>query len=147
MAARILVVDDEREFSVVLSERLRQRDYEVQFCFGGKEALEILSRLPFDVVVLDLVMPEMDGITTLKEIKLRYPLTEVILLSGNATMETAIQGMWMGAFEYLSKPCEIEHMTSKINEAYLRKFSQEERIRKAKKEMEVSRGQTGKEPS
>lgn len=147
MAARILVVDDEREFSVVLSERLRQRDYEVQFCFGGKEALEILSNQPFDVVVLDLVMPEMDGITTLKEIKLRYPLIEVILLSGNATMETAIQGMWIGAFEYLSKPCEIEHMTSKINEAYLRKFAQEERIRKARKEMEVSIGQTEKEPS
>jgi DNA-binding NtrC family response regulator len=142
MGAKVLVVDDEREFSVLLSERLRRRDYEAQFCFGGKEALEILGRRPCDVIVLDLVMPEMDGITTLKEIKLRYPLTEVILLSGRATLETAIQGMWMGAFEYLTKPCEIEHMTSKINEAYLRKFAQEERIRKAKRELELSLGQT-----
>ncbi len=145
MATKVLVVDDEREFSVVLSERLRQRDYDVQFCFGGKEALEFLSKTPFDVVLLDLVMPEMDGIATLKEIKLRHPLTEVILLSGNATMETAVRGMWMGAFEYLSKPAEIEHMTSKINGAYLRKFAQEERIRKAKKELELFRGQQEKD--
>jgi len=141
MAARVLVVDDEREFSVLLAERLTLRDYDAQFCFGGAEALEILSRQPFDVIVLDLVMPEMDGIATLKQIKSRYPLIEVILLSGKATLETAIMGMWMGAFEYLTKPCETEHMTSKINEAYLRKFAQDERIRKARRELALSRGE------
>jgi DNA-binding NtrC family response regulator len=141
MAARVLVVDDEREFSVLQAERLSLRDYDTQFCFGGVEALEMMSRQPFDVVVLDLVMPEMDGIATLAEIKRRHPLTEVILLSGKATLETAIEGMRMGAFEYLTKPCETEHMTSKINEAYLRKFAQDERIRKAKRELELTRGQ------
>jgi DNA-binding NtrC family response regulator len=145
MAARVLVVDDEREFSVLLAERLSLRDYDTQFCFGGAEALEKMSRQPFDVVVLDLVMPEMDGIATLAEIKRRHPLTEVILLSGKATLETAIEGMRMGAFEYLTKPCETEHMTSKINEAYLRKFAQDERIRKAKRELELARGPSAPE--
>ncbi len=144
MAARVLVVDDEREFSVLLAERLALRDYDAQFCFGGAEALEMLSRQPFDVVVLDLIMPEMDGIAVLREIKARHPLIEVILLSGKATLETAIAGMRMGAFEYLTKPCETEHMTSKINEAYLRKFAQDERIRKAKRELELASGHTAR---
>jgi DNA-binding NtrC family response regulator len=142
MSAKVLVVDDEREFSVLLAERLSRRDYDTQFCFGGEEATEMLSRQPFDVIVLDLEMPGMDGISTLKRIRQAHPLVEVILLSGKATLETAIEGMQMGAFEYLTKPCETEHMTSKINEAYLRKFAQEERIRKARRELALGREKT-----
>ena len=145
MAARILVVDDEREYSFDLSERLRHRDYDVQFCFGGNEALEMLSRRPFDVVVLSVAMPQMDGISTLKEIKRRHPLTEVILHCKKDTTQKAVRGMWMGAFECLAKPCKIEQITAKVNEAFLYKFAQEERIRKAKMRLAALRGQPQKE--
>lgn len=135
MKTRVLVVDDEKDFARLLAERLELQGYDTDLCFGGKAALEKVINGDYDVVVLDLMMPAPDGITTLKQIKHHKPIVEVIMLSGQATRETAIEGMIQGAFEYLTKPCENETMVFKINEAHRRKREQEERIRKALEEV------------
>jgi DNA-binding NtrC family response regulator len=84
------------------------------------------------VVILDIKMPNMDGMTTLKEIKSKFPLIEVIMLTGHATVETGIEGMKMGAFDYLMKPCDMDQLIAKVNEAAKRKRDQEEKIMEAR---------------
>lgn len=132
MKTRVLIVDDEELFSESLSSRLTIRDYDVTTSPSGKDALEILKRYNFDVIILDVAMPGMNGIETLREIKKIKPLTEVIMLTGNATVETAIEGMKLGAIDFLIKPCETEELVAKINKAYEKKAEQDERIRAAK---------------
>lgn len=132
MKTRVLIVDDEEQFVTSLAERLALRDYDVQTSLSGKDALEVLKRYNFDVVILDVLMPDMDGIESLREIKRLKPLTEVIMLTGNATVETAIEGMKLGALDYLMKPCDTSELTEKIDAAYRRKADHEERIREAK---------------
>ncbi len=134
MNIRILVVDDEAEFVEALSERLVMRDYDVTTALSGKEAIEKIHGYNFDVVILDVSMPEMNGVEVLREIKAVKPLTEVIMLTGHSTVESAIDGMKLGALDYLMKPCETEDLITKINLAYNRKAEQEERIREAKVE-------------
>ncbi|MGD8387523.1 MAG: response regulator [Desulfobacteraceae bacterium] len=132
MKTRILIVDDEPEFVEVLSERLGLRDYDVTTSSSGKDATEKLEKLNFDVVILDVLMPDMDGIETLKKIKGLKPLTEVIMLTGHATVETAIEGMKLGAYDYLMKPYKDDDLFSKIDKASAKKGEHEERIREAK---------------
>ena len=132
MKTRILIVDDEQEFVQALSERLVIRDYDVTATYNGKEAIEEIKAYNYDVVILDVRMPGVDGIDVLKEIKHYKPLTEIIMLTGHATVETAIEGMKLGAYDYLIKPCETEDLITKINGAYNRKADQETRIREAK---------------
>jgi DNA-binding NtrC family response regulator len=129
---RILIVDDEKEFTESMAERLTIRDYDVSTAFSGEEALEKIKSYNFDVVILDVKMPGIDGIDTLREIKSIKPLTEVIMLTGHATVETAIKGMQLGALDYLMKPCDNEELVSKISRGYERKAEHEERIRAAK---------------
>jgi DNA-binding NtrC family response regulator len=132
MKPRILIVDDEKDFTESLAERLALRDYDVSTSFSGEEALEKLRTYNLDVVILDVQMPGLDGIETLREIKRIKPLTEVIMLTAHATVETAIKGMQLGALDYLMKPCDNEELVSKIERGYERKADQEERIRAAK---------------
>jgi len=132
MKPRILIVDDEKEFVDALAERLTLRDYDVTTCLSGEDAVETLKGLNFDVVILDVSMPGMDGVETLREIKKIKPLTEVLMLTGRATVESAIDGMKLGALDYLMKPCDTELLVSKINMAHERKVEHEERIREAK---------------
>jgi len=132
MKARILIVDDEKEFVDSLAERLTVRDYDVTTSLSGEEATEKVKGYNFDVVILDVAMPGMDGIATLREIKNLKPLTEVLMLTGNATVETAVEGMKLGALDYVLKPCEIDELVSKIKRGYDRKAEQEERIRSVK---------------
>ena len=132
MKTRILIVDDEQEFVQALSERLVIRDYDVTATYNGKEAIEEIKAYNYDVVILDVRMPGVVGIDVLKEIKHYKPLTEIIMLTGHATVETAIEGMKLGAYDYLIKPCETEDLITKINGAYNRKADQETRIREAK---------------
>ena len=132
MKIRVFIVDDEEQFVQQLSERLRLRDYDVTTAYNGEEALEIISHYNFDVVTLDVAMPGIDGIETLREMKKTKPLTEVIMLTGHATVESAIEGMKLGAFDYLLKPTNTEELVMKVNSAYARKANQEERIRQAK---------------
>jgi len=102
MKTRVLIVDDEKEFVELVSERLTMRDYDVTTAFSGEEALETVKKYNFDIVVLDVLMPGIDGIETLREIKRIKPLTEVILLTGHAAVDTAIDGMRLGAYDYLT---------------------------------------------
>jgi DNA-binding NtrC family response regulator len=127
----VLLVDDEVEFLETLVKRLKRRNLAVTGANSGEEALGVLSHSPVDVVVLDVKMPGMDGLTALREIKKRFPLVEVIMLTGHASMEVAIEGMEQGAFDYLMKPMDIDELLYKLQDAYKKKTLHEERIRHA----------------
>ena len=128
---RILLVDDEKDFVEMLGLRLKEAGEIVTEAYSGQECLDILGEKEIDVVILDILMPGMDGIATLKEIKKRFPLVEVIMLTGHGTTESAVEGMKLGAFDYLLKPADFEDLTVKLESARKRKDEQEERIRKA----------------
>jgi DNA-binding NtrC family response regulator len=134
MKTRVLLVDDDEQFSQNLAERLALRDYDVTTCFSGADAVEKVKGFNFDVVILDVRMAGLNGIDVLREIKNIKPLTEVIMLTGYANVETGIEGMKLGAFDFLMKPCETSELVAKINNAYGRKAEHEERIRAAKVE-------------
>jgi len=131
MKIDVLLGDDEREFVDVLAERLETRDFVVQKAFSGDEALQLMSEKAVDVVVLDVLMPGKDGVETLHELKKLKPIVEVIMLTGHGSVETAVEGMKRGAFDYLIKPTETRDLVEKIVRAYKRKVEQEERIRQA----------------
>ena len=107
---RVLLVDDEPDFTDTLVRRLGMRQLHVHGVYSGAAALDYTDRNPVDVVVLDVRMPGMDGIQTLREIKARHPLVEVIMLTGHANVEVAIEGMKLGAFDYLMKPVKIDDL-------------------------------------
>ncbi|MGD9244859.1 MAG: response regulator, partial [Desulfobacterales bacterium] len=108
MQVKVLLVDDEKDFVETLAQRLEVRDFDVKTALDGDEALGLIREFEFDVVVLDVLMPGKDGIQTLREIKDLKPLITVIMLTGNATVDTAIEGMRLGAYDYLMKPTETE---------------------------------------
>jgi len=131
MKIKVLLVDDEKAFIQTLAERLEMRDFSVQTAFDGEEALSKIKEEDFDVVVLDVIMPGKNGIETLKEIKSLKPLINVIMLTGHATVETAIDGMKTGAYDYLMKPTDTNDLVGKIKKAYKIKAAHDDRIRKA----------------
>jgi len=127
--AIVLLVDDEVPFVEAMTKRLKKRDLDIIPAYTGEEALSKLNEhLNIEVVILDVKMPGMDGIETLEEIKKRHPLKEVIMLTGHATVESAIEGMKKGAFDYLMKPCDIELLVNKVTEAAKKKRRHEEKI-------------------
>ncbi len=131
--AKLLLVDDEKGFLDTLTKRLKKRELKVRAVYSGEDALvELKKNSAIEVVVLDVKMPGMDGIETLVEIKQRFPLMEVIMLTGHATVETAIDGMKLGAFDYLLKPCDIDVLISKVNEAIEKKRQHDEKIMEAR---------------
>jgi two-component system, OmpR family, response regulator VicR len=133
MHAKVLLVDDEAPFIETLAKRLSKRDLTIVTAFSGAEALRKLdTEASVDIVVLDVKMPGMDGIETLKAIKNIHPLVEVIMLTGHATVESAIEGMRLGALDYLMKPCDIEVLMVKVQEAKSKKNKQEEKIAEAR---------------
>jgi DNA-binding NtrC family response regulator len=135
MEPSVLLVDDEVPFVETLVKRLAKREVRVDFAFSGQEALEKLAAsapTKIDVVILDVKMPQMDGLETLMRIKAAHPLIEVIMLTGHATVESAVEGMKWGAFDYLMKPCEFELLLEKINQATEKKRQHEEKIFEAK---------------
>jgi DNA-binding NtrC family response regulator len=125
----VLLVDDEIDFLETLTKRLKKRNLNTLSANTGVRALEILKQEPIDVVVLDVKMPDMDGIDTLKEIKKINPLIEVIMLSGHANMEIAIEGMELGAFDYLMKPMSTDELLYKLQDAYKKKVIQQKRVK------------------
>ena len=127
----VLVVDDEKDFVEMFSLRLKEVGENVRGVNSGRECLETLAKTDTDVVILDIKMPGMDGIETLREIKKHYPLVEVILLTGHGAVDTAVEGMKIGAFDYINKPADFDDLLIKLEEARKRKAEQEERIRKA----------------
>lgn len=129
----VMLVDDEVGFVDAMAKRLSKRDLEIKTAFSGPEALEKLSAdSKVDIVILDVKMPIMDGIETLREIKRAHPLVEVIMLTGHATVETGIEGMKLGAFDYLVKPCDLEHLMVKVQQAKSKKSQHEEKITQAR---------------
>jgi len=125
----VLLVDDETPFVEALTRRLTRREMEITAAFAGQEALDKLEKSgKFEVVILDVKMPGLDGIETLRRIKQAHPLVEVIMLTGHATVESAIEGMKLGAFDYLMKPCDIDDLVSKVDQAAARKQAHEEKI-------------------
>ncbi len=132
---RVLLVDDEKDFVEMLSLRLNEVGEKVTTAHSGKECLENLENNKIDVVILDIKMPGMDGMETLGEIKKKFPLVEVIMLTGHGSTETAVEGMKMGAFDYLMKPADFDDLTTKLEAARKRKDEQEERIRKAESKL------------
>ena len=131
-AMKIMLVDDEERFLSTTKKLLVKKGYDVLTAMSGMEALETMKRKMIHVVILDVKMPGMDGNATLKEIKRQYPLTEVIMLTGHATMESAIDGLKSGAIDYLMKPADIEEIIQKAEEAFEKRQGLEEKIRVAK---------------
>ena len=129
----ILVVDDEKDFADMFSMRLKEEGHHVRVAYSGEQALQALSNEEenTDVVVLDIKMPGMDGIEALKHIKAKNPIVEIILLTGHGTIDTAVEGLRSGAFDYLLKPADFIQLLSKLEKARKRKYEQEERIRLA----------------
>ena len=115
--AKVLLVDDEEDFISTLSQRLKVRGLTVAGATGGEEALKLVEEEPFDIIVLDLAMPGMDGLETLKIIKENHPDAEIIMLSGHGTVKTSIEAMKLGADDFLEKPVDLKELLSKIDEA------------------------------
>jgi len=131
MKIKLLLVDDEEDFIESLAERLQLRDFEVTTALNGNDAINLVKENDYDVIVLDVKMPGKDGIETLREIKNIKLLPQVIMLTGHATVETAIQGMKVGAYDYIMKPTFTEDLIALINQAYKIVEEQKERIRRA----------------
>jgi DNA-binding NtrC family response regulator len=121
---KMLIVDDEQDFLETILKRLKARKIEVAGVESGYQALEFLDRQDVDVIILDVKMPGMDGIETLREIKKKKPLVEVIMLTGHASVESGIQGMQLGAFDYVMKPVALDELLEKVRQAYERKVIQ-----------------------
>jgi two-component system OmpR family response regulator len=122
---KVMIVDDEIDFLETIVKRLKARQIDVIGVESGYKALESLEESRPDVIILDVKMPGMDGIETLREIKKKSPLTEVIMLTGHASVESGIQGMQLGAFDYVMKPVALDELLEKVRQAYERKLIQE----------------------
>lgn len=129
----VLVVDDEKDFLETLVNRLKKRKIDTHGAKSGEDALKLIKNRPFDVVILDIKMPGgMDGIEALRAIKKIQPLTEVILLTGHASVETSIEGMKLGAFDYVLKPVKLEELLPKMLQAFEKKDNHDQKVRSAK---------------
>lgn len=128
---RILIVDDAEDLVKTMVKRLNKRNIEATGVLSGEEALETIRKETFDIVVLDVKMPGITGIETLRELKKIDPGIEVILLTGHASVDVALDGMKLGAYEFLMKPCKIEELVEKIDGAWEIKTERDKRIRRA----------------
>jgi len=128
----VMIVDDEETFVQTMVKRLSKRGVQVASALSGDAALEYLkAHRNMDVIILDVKMPGKDGIATLQQIKAAYPLLEVRMLTGHATVESAVEGMKYGAFDYLMKPCDIDELMNKVHQAAEKKKAHEEKIKEA----------------
>ena len=129
---KMMLVDDEERFLSTTEKLLVRKGYDVLTAASGAEALEKLRTHNIHVVILDVKMPGMDGIETLKAIKKEYPLVEVIMLTGHATVDSAVEGLKAGATDYLMKPTEVEDLVRKAEEAFAKREVLEGKIRVAR---------------
>lgn len=139
MSEKVLLVDDEIDFLDTLSERMRNRGMEVATSSSGVEALKKVDKEAYDVIILDLMMPGVDGLEALKILKAKRPELQVILLTGHATVEKGIEAMKLGAMDFLEKPADLGQLTEKIKKAQAKKMlivekQNEEKIKKILKE-------------
>jgi DNA-binding NtrC family response regulator len=122
MSEKVLLVDDEVDFLDTLSERMRTRGMEVATANTGIEALQKVEKEAYDVIILDLMMPGVDGLEALKILKAKRPELQVILLTGHATVEKGIEAMKLGAMDFLEKPADLSQLTEKIKKAQAKKM-------------------------
>lgn len=134
----VLIVDDEQEFRDMTIKRLNRRDLNCEGAENGEQALELIKKGDFDVVLLDVKMPGMGGVETLREIKRKKPLIEVVMLTGHASVESGIDGMKLGAFDYLMKPMELEPLLEKLKDAYEKKRIHQDKIEKAQYQKHIA---------
>lgn len=125
--SRILLVDDEVVFTTNMSKLLTNRGYKVTAVNSGDSAIHELEEKDFDVVVLDLKMPGMDGITTLKEVKKLDLFTQTLILTGHGSIDSAMEAIKLGAYDYLTKPCEIDELVAKIEGAWEKKDGEQQK--------------------
>jgi len=118
----LLLVDDEDDFRTTLANRLKRRNLAVTDAGSGEEAIEIIGQKSFDVAIVDIKMPGMDGIETLRRIRKIDPLVEVILLTGHASVEAGIEGIKSGAYDYVIKPCNVNDLMVKVEDAFRRRM-------------------------
>jgi two-component system OmpR family response regulator len=130
--ARILLVDDEVAFANNIAKLISKRGFEVKTVYDGQSAIQALDESDFDVIVLDLKMPGLDGMAALRLIKGKKPQVEVIILTGHGSMESGIDGIQLGAFDFIMKPVRFDDLHEKIREAYQRKLVQEGQEEKVK---------------
>lgn len=128
---KMMLVDDEERFLSTTKKLLSKKGYNVFTAISGAEALEKLRTQNIHVVILDVKMPGMDGIETLKAIKRRFPMVEVIMLTGHGTVESAVEGLKSGATDYLTKPTDVNDLIAKAEEAFEKRQRLEEKIRVA----------------
>lgn len=121
LSINVLIVDDERDFADALAERMKKRNFHVDIAEDGPSAINCVSNNNYDAIVLDLVLPGMDGIETLKQIVSINPDSQVILLTGRGTIEKGVEAIKSGAFEFLEKPVKLENLLDKINKAKTKK--------------------------
>lgn len=138
---KVLIAEDEPNFSLILHKELARRNFEVSVVRDGLGAVEVCEKTDFDVVVMDINMPNMNGMEALKKLKANSPAPEVIMLTGNATLETAIEAMKTGAYDYLTKPCKIEELDVLIRKAHernnLERENQQLQARLSRKEEKI----------
>ena len=121
IGAKILLVDDEEVFARNMGKLLTARSYKVTTANSGDAAIRLLEEQPVDVIVLDLKMPGMDGLTTLKEIQKLGLFTQTLILTGHGSIDSALEAIKLGAYDYLTKPCEIDELVDKIEGAWTKK--------------------------
>jgi len=121
MTERVLLVDDEEEYLEIMSERMRARDIEVTTSTSAREALNMIATESFDAVIMDFMMPEMNGIEALKAIKEKNPEMQIILLTGHATVEKTVEAMKAGAMDLIEKPADLDALSEKIKSAHNQK--------------------------
>lgn len=114
---KVLLVDDEQEFTQVLSERMGSRGLQVEAVDNGRAAIRKIKQETYDAIILDMVMPGMDGMETLKHIRELNPDIQIILLTGHATLEKGVEAVKLGALDFLEKPADIQKLMDKIKEA------------------------------
>ena len=117
MSEKVLLVDDEEDFLEAMSERMTARGMEVTTASSAKEAIDIIDKISFDAIILDFQMPEMDGMEALQTIKAKRPESQIILLTGYATLEKGVEAMKIGATDFIEKPADLEVLSDKIKKA------------------------------
>ncbi|MBU2488284.1 MAG: response regulator [Proteobacteria bacterium] len=118
---KVLLVDDNAEFLEILSERIHNKGLDVETATSGPEALDKARDSSYDAIILDLVMPQMDGIETLKALRERNPELQVILMTGHGTVQKGVEAVKLGAMDFLEKPADIKELMEKITEAKAKK--------------------------
>jgi two-component system OmpR family response regulator len=124
--AKVLIVDDEEAFANNIVKLIANRGYDTKAVYNGQSAIDALDEADFDVIILDMKMPGLDGLATLKQIKRKKPGVEVIILTGHSSWDAGINGIQLGAFDFLMKPIRFDDLYEKVRQAYQRKLVHEE---------------------